>query len=77
MDFSNLLKSVLAVADKVAPTIVPGAGPALAAGHAVIDLINHTKEIVGTHDQAALNDRLDALQARVNAHADRTIDSLG
>lgn len=78
MNLSAIVASVLAVADKVAPLVIPGAAPEiLAVAHAAAGLVQNTIAVAGTNDQAALTQRLDDLQARVNAHAQHTIDSLG
>lgn len=78
MNLSSIISSVLAVADKVAPLVLPGVGPEiLAVAHAAAGLVQNTIAVAGSHDQAALTQRLEDLQARVNAHAQATIDSLG
>lgn len=76
-DYSSIISGILDVASKVAPLIVPGAPVAIAAGKAVIDLIEATKAVVPEKDQPALQLRLDELQAKVNRHADQTLSSLG
>jgi hypothetical protein len=72
-----LVGSLLDIAGKVAPLIVPGAPKTIEAARAVIDLIDKVSATVGQANQAKLQEGRAALEARVNAHADRTIASLG
>ena len=72
-----MIASLLTLAGTVQQLIAKVGKPAVATGRAVMDLLEDAKEVASTTDQAALQSRLDALQAEVNAHADRTIDSLG
>lgn len=72
-----IITSILALADQVGGLITRYGKPAAATGRALIDLMNDSKEILSEPDQAVLQRRLDQLQRDVNAHADRTIDSLG
>lgn len=78
---SNILKSILAMAEQAEPLIgslvgTPLLGLGIKAAQGVLDLGHKYKEIHGSDDEGALDARLDALQARVNAHADDTIASL-
>lgn len=78
MNLSSIIAGVLAVADKIAPLVIPGAAPEiLAVAHAAAGLVQNTISVAGTTDQAALTQRLDTLRDRVNAHAAATIASLG
>lgn len=72
-----MIASILALADRVGELVTRYGKPAVAAGRAAIDLMTDAKEVLGESDQGVLQRRLDQLQREVNAHADRTIDSLG
>jgi hypothetical protein len=77
-DMKALLGDILKVAETVVPLIVPGSAGAIVAGKALIDLIDRSQEIIGS--SAPLEQKKADLERRIgeiNAHADRTMDSLG
>jgi hypothetical protein len=76
MDFKALISSIETVAAKVLPTIVPGAGPAIAAGQAVIHLIDQAKATFGEHDTAVLQAQRATLMEKVARHAESTASRL-
>ena len=82
-DLTQLLDDLLAVAYSLAPVVeaVTGKGElvtaATTAARGVIDLVDRSIALFGATDQAKLTAAREQLQARVNAHADRTIASLG
>jgi hypothetical protein len=78
-DLKALAGNLLDIAEKAAPLV--GLSNELAAGKALVEAITDTVEMVkgdmASDDQAALQTSLSALHAKVNAHADRTAESLG
>lgn len=71
-NFTDMLKGLAGVAAKLAPQIIPGAGPLISAGKAIADAIGslneaHTGPPVPEADAAAAD-----LMAKVNAHAQST-----
>jgi hypothetical protein len=76
MDIKALIGSIEDVAAKVLPTIVPGAGPAIAAGHAVVKLIDQARQTFGEHDTAVLQAQRATLMEKVTAHANSTASRL-
>lgn len=76
MDFHGLIAKIEGVAASVLPTIVPGAGPAIAAGKAVVDLIDSARKTFGEKDTAVLQAQREALVERVSRHAESTAASL-
>ena len=79
MDLKKLAADLIRIAEAAAPMV--GLGEELAAGKALVETVKNViesrKADFDSEDQAALQTTLDALVAKVNAHADRTIDSLG
>lgn len=79
MDIKQLANNLLAIAERAAPLV--GLDDEFQAGkqlyEAVTQTINDVKHDLASDDQAALQVSLDALAVRVNAHANRTIKSLG
>jgi hypothetical protein len=81
----DFLDDLLEMAEKAAPVInaltgTPYAGAAVKAAEAIVHLIDGVKETAAVDSpekMAQLEESRDALEARVNAHADRTIGSLG
>jgi hypothetical protein len=76
MDFKSLISSIENVAAKVLPSIIPGAGPAIEAGKAVIHLIDQAKATFGEHDTAVLQAHRKTLMEKVTAHANSTASRL-
>jgi len=79
LDYKKLASDLLGIARAVTPLV--GLDDELNAGIAVaekvIETINNVKGSLDQDDQAALQPVLDELVVRVNAHAPRTINSLG
>lgn len=79
MNAKQLTADLLGIARAAAPLI--GLGDELAAGEALVkaitDTVDNVKHTLDNDDQAALSIELDALCAKVNSHAERTIGSLG
>lgn len=79
MNMKKLAADLLRIAEAAAPVV--GLGEELAAGKALVEtitgIVEDRKADFDSDDQAALQTSLDALAAKVNAHADRTINSLG
>lgn len=79
MDFKALAQNLLKIAETAAPLV--GLADEVKAGKALVEAITTTfdsvKGSLGSDDQVELQTSLDALTKRVNAHADRTINSLG
>lgn len=78
MNLNSIVDDLVNAAELLVPLIVPGAGPAIQAGKAILNVIDRVKD--GVDDPAKLTKLQggrDALEQRVNAHADRVIDSLG
>ncbi len=76
------IQSILALARQIAPIIggltgTPYVALAIKAGEAVVDLIDDVKTTAGSDNQQELQAARDEIVARVNAHADRTINNLG
>ena len=78
MDMKKLAKDLLSIVDAAAPLV--GLSEEVEAGKNLVatvkNVIESTKASFDSDDQLALQNSLDALAARVNAHADRTIASL-
>lgn len=77
----SFIDTVLELAKKVLPVVSAATGPyvqaALGAAEAVRALVENVRATAGETDQARLQEVLDELETRVNAHADQTIDRLG
>ena len=76
MDVRALIASIENVAAKVLPTIVPGAGPAIAAGHAVVNLIDQARATFGEQSTAVLQAQRATLMEKVTRHAESTASRL-
>lgn len=78
MDMKKLAKDLLSIAEAAAPLV--GLSEEVEAGRNLVatvkNVIESNKVAFASDDQAALQLSLDALVAKVNAHADRTIDRL-
>lgn len=78
MDVKKLAKDLASIAEAAAPLI--GLAEELESGKNLVatvkNVIERNKAAFDSDDQAALQQSLDALVARVNAHADRTIGCL-
>lgn len=68
----SLFDDVLRVAELMVPLVVPGAAPAIAAGKAVISMIDTAKATFSEMDQSRLDAIRDDLAAKVKAHAEET-----
>lgn len=79
MNINQLANNLLAIAERAAPLV--GLDDEFQSGkqlyEAVTQTINDVKHDLASDDQDALQVSLDALAARVNSHADKTIKSLG
>lgn len=77
----SFVDNVLELAKKVLPVVSTATGPylaaALAAAEAVRTLVENVRATASEDDQAKLQETLEELEARVNAHADATIGRLG
>jgi len=69
---SNLVRSIIAVGETALPLLGPQGAAAAAAIRAIQQLLKDARGIAGPQDVT----QLDALQARVNKHADQTIANL-
>ena len=76
MDGSAIFNSIISVAKMVGPMIVPGAGEAIALGAKVLEMIDTAKATFSETDPVKLDEARAALEARVNAHVDSTVDKL-
>ena len=78
MDMKKLAKDLLSIVDAAAPLV--GLSEEVEAGKNLVatvkNVIESTKASLDSDDQLALQNSLDALVPRVDAHADRTIASL-
>jgi len=79
MDFSKLAADLLGIVKAAAPLV--GLGEEVAAAERLLASATSAYETIkgtlGSEDQAAMQEALDVLAARVNDHADRTAESLG
>lgn len=80
MDGTAILDAILDVAKAAAPLVGHGAPEAIELGKRVLELIDHVQEgfqgaVAGSDMEALIRER-DALEQRVNAHVDRTVDKL-
>jgi hypothetical protein len=76
MDFKALISNIAHVAETVGSAMIPGAGPLIKAGEAVIGLIDQAKHTFGEHDTAVLQAQRETLMAKVAAHAESTAHRL-
>lgn len=76
MDLMKLGANLLDIAKKVAPLIVPGGAQVLDLANSVVKTINEIKKSLDPAILPELEAARDDLEARVNAHVDRTADSL-
>lgn len=78
MDLRELAKNILDAAKAVAPLIVPGAGPAIAAGEAILKAIDNLTDSghLDPVDQASAIETRAMLEARVHEHAASVAGSL-
>lgn len=75
MDWRELAGQIAAVAEKVAPLVVPGAGAAIQAGKEVLDLVDRFKTISGQTTPELEAARAE-LEPRVLRHLEDTASSL-
>jgi hypothetical protein len=75
---SALIGSIIETAKAIAP-LVPMGAQGLAAGRAVLNLIDEVKETAGAAPEkiAEFEATREEMERAVNAHADRTAASLG
>lgn len=73
--FDNILSS-LGSLSSMAAGLIPGAGPAIQVGKALIDAFKTVKEANGGTAPASAETAHQALVAKVNAHADETFGRL-
>jgi len=82
-ELKQLLTTILDLAERTAPFVEAATGKgemvtaAAELARSVLRLTEQSAVIFGEEDQAKLQAARAALEARVNAHADRTIASLG
>ena len=78
INLKQLANNLLAIAERVAPLV--GIAAEFQSGKQLFEAVKQTihdvKHDLASDDQDALQASLDALVARVNAHADKTIKSL-
>ncbi len=78
INLKQLANNLLAIAERVAPLV--GLDDEFQSGKQLFEAVKQTiddvKHDLASDDQDALQASLDALVARVNAHADKTIKSL-
>lgn len=78
MDLKKLAKDLASIAEAAAPLV--GLSEELDAGKNLVatvkNVIESNKAAFASDDQVALQQSLDTLMARVNDHANRTIDRL-
>lgn len=79
MDWKALAQNLINIAETAAPLV--GLADEVKAGKALVEALTTTfdsiKGNLASDDQAQLQTSLDALITKVNAHADKTIGSLG
>jgi hypothetical protein len=79
MDYAKLASDLLGIVKAAAPLV--GLGEEVEAAERVIasatSAYETIKDAISSDDRAALESGLEELAARVNAHADRTAQSLG
>lgn len=75
---STIIDDLVEVGMKVAEAVVPGAPAIIEAGKKVVELIDKVQDIaeLPQADIAKLNLTREALEAKVNEHADQVIDRL-
>lgn len=73
---SDFLKNLIAAATDIAPLIVPGAGPLIKVGKGIVDALEAAKDVAKPGDQSEIDQTLDQLRDKVNAHFDATIAGL-
>jgi hypothetical protein len=78
----DIFEKILTAARNLAPVVEALTGtkliqPAIAAAEQMVNFVDEVMGTLSEDDQAQLQTVRDDLEARVNAHADRTIDRLG
>lgn len=76
MDFGNLAGNLLSIAKKLAPLVGPMGPAGIELAESVVKTIKETKDSLNEPDQAKLQEAQSDLEDRVNAHANKTADSL-
>lgn len=76
MDLNKILSGLGNLAGTIAPSIIPGASAAIAAGKAISDAYKTVKEANGGEAPADAEAQHDALFKRVMDHADSTLGKL-
>lgn len=76
MDLNAILSGLGSLAARIAPAVIPGAGPAIKAAQALSAAFLSVKEANGGTAPADAEAQHDALFARVKAHAESTFDRL-
>lgn len=74
---SKTVDNLLAIGRVLAPMILPGAGPAIAAGEALLELVSDAWPTLTGDNQAELAEGLKPLLAKMNRNVDDTIARLG
>jgi hypothetical protein len=78
----DIFEKILTAARNLTPVVEALTGtkliqPAIAAAEQMVNFVDEVMGTLSEDDQAQLQTVRDDLEARVNAHADRTIDRLG
>ncbi len=76
MNLTNLLAVVQATAKSIAASVGPALPVAIAAGRAVLDLVNDIKPTLAEPDQAKLAAELPALLEAMNREVDAAVNDL-
>lgn len=77
MSFKRIVNQIIGVAEAVLPYLASSpAGPVIAVGKGVIDLIDKSKDVLREEDVARVEALREQLEAAVMAHADETADEL-
>jgi hypothetical protein len=74
--FTTILSTLGEAAKQAAALVVPGAGPAIKAGEAILAAFHSVKTLNGNYAPPDAEAAHDALFAKVKAHADSTLGRL-
>lgn len=74
--FNGILEQLGTIAAKLAPQIIPGAGPLIEAGKAISAAFTSIKSLNGGTAPPGAEAQHDALFAKVKAHAEGTLGRL-
>lgn len=76
MNLNSVLSSLGSLSGSIATAIVPGAGPLISAGKAVLDAYQNVKSLNGGEAPADAEAQHDLLFKKVMDHADSTLGGL-